>query len=82
MSFPLLLKQPESDLEKMQRFGYGAGVEPQLHAVFEKRFGFPLIELWGMTEIVRTISDYTNDRQGRHSVCLPRRSRVRSNGCR
>ncbi|QIL82026.1 ATP-dependent acyl-CoA ligase [Diaphorobacter sp. HDW4A] len=62
---PLLLKQPESEWEKKHviRFGYGAGVEPQLHAVFEQRFGFPLIELWGMTEVVRTLSDYTADRQ-------------------
>ncbi|QNP50105.1 AMP-binding protein [Diaphorobacter aerolatus] len=62
---PLLLKQPASPWETQHvvRFGYGAGVEPQLHAVFEQRFGFPLIELWGMTEVVRTISDYTSDRQ-------------------
>ncbi|MPM12469.1 Crotonobetaine/carnitine--CoA ligase [bioreactor metagenome] len=61
----LLLKQPPSPWEKQHviRFGYGAGVEPQLHAVFEERFGFPLIELWGMTEVVRTISDYTTERQ-------------------
>ena len=62
---PLLLKQPPSDWEKQHcvRFGYGAGVEPQLHAAFEQRFGFPLIELWGMTEVVRTISDHGDDRQ-------------------
>jgi len=62
---PLLLKQPESGWEKQHRvrFGYGAGVEPQLHAAFEERFGFPLIELWGMTEVVRTIADYSERRQ-------------------
>ena len=62
---PLLLKQPESEWEKKHcvRFGYGAGVEPQLHAAFEQRFGFPLIELWGMTEVVRTISDHGENRQ-------------------
>ncbi|MEG0921151.1 MAG: AMP-binding protein [Comamonas sp.] len=62
---PLLLKQPESEWEKKHcvRFGYGAGVEPQLHATFEQRFGFPLIELWGMTEIVRTLSDHMENRQ-------------------
>ncbi len=32
------------------RFCVGAGVEPELHEPFEKRFGVPLIELWGMTE--------------------------------
>lgn len=56
---PLLLKQPESEQDRKHcvRFGYGAGVEPQLHSTFEKRFGFPLIELWGMTEMVRTLTD-------------------------
>jgi acyl-CoA synthetase (AMP-forming)/AMP-acid ligase II len=32
------------------KFCVGAGVEPELHEPFEKRFGVPLIELWGMTE--------------------------------
>ena len=32
------------------RFGFGAGVDPGLHAAFEDRFGFPLIEAWAMTE--------------------------------
>lgn len=32
------------------RFGFGAGVSPRLHAPFESRFGFPLIEAWAMTE--------------------------------
>lgn len=56
---PLLLKQPESeqDREHQVRFGYGAGVEPQLHRVFEERFNLPLVELWGMTEMVRTLTD-------------------------
>ncbi len=48
----MLLKLPESADEKRHgvRFGMGAGVEPELHGPFEQRFGFPLIELWGMTE--------------------------------
>lgn len=45
------------------RFGYGAGVEPQLHAVFEARYGFPLLELWGMTERVRPLCDNRAPRQ-------------------
>ncbi len=55
---PLLLKQPVSELETQHqvRFGHGAGVEPQLHEAFEKRFGFPLVELWGMTEVVRVFT--------------------------
>ena len=62
---PMLLAQPASPLERAHsvRFGYGAGVEPQLHAVFEERFGLPLVELWGMTEIVRVISDHHAPRQ-------------------
>ncbi|MEO1677197.1 MAG: AMP-binding protein [Pseudomonadota bacterium] len=32
------------------RFGFGAGVDPALHAPFEARFGFPLVEAWAMTE--------------------------------
>nr|WP_231378443.1 AMP-binding protein [Bordetella sp. FB-8] len=32
------------------RFGFGAGVERSLHAAFEERFGFALIEAWAMTE--------------------------------
>ena len=55
---PLLLKQDPSEYEKKHqiRFAHGAGVEPQLHAEFEERFGFPLVELWGMTEIVRVFT--------------------------
>jgi acyl-CoA synthetase (AMP-forming)/AMP-acid ligase II len=32
------------------RFGFGAGVSYRLHAPFEERFGFPLLEAWAMTE--------------------------------
>jgi crotonobetaine/carnitine-CoA ligase len=45
------------------RFGIGAGVEPELHEVFEKRFGFPLIEVWGMTETGRIYADAFEPRQ-------------------
>jgi acyl-CoA synthetase (AMP-forming)/AMP-acid ligase II len=56
---PLLLGQPESpqDRDHKVRFGIGAGVEPTLHAAFEERFGFPLVEVWGMTECVRILID-------------------------
>jgi acyl-CoA synthetase (AMP-forming)/AMP-acid ligase II len=62
---PLLLGQPAGDDERRHgvRFGLGAGIEPQLHAPFEQRFGFPLIELWGMTEMVRALSDNFAPRQ-------------------
>jgi acyl-CoA synthetase (AMP-forming)/AMP-acid ligase II len=52
---PMLLNQPVTDVEKQHcvRFGIGAGVEPELHGVFENRYGFPLLEVWGMTETGR-----------------------------
>ena len=52
---PMLLNQPVTAEERAHgvKFGVGAGVEPQLHEAFEKRFGFPLIEAWGMTETGR-----------------------------
>lgn len=49
----ILLALPESDLDDFSgqlRFGFGAGVNPAHHERFEKRFGFPLIEAWAMTE--------------------------------
>ena len=39
-----------SDREHSVRFGFGAGVDPKLHASFEERFGFLLVEAWAMTE--------------------------------
>jgi acyl-CoA synthetase (AMP-forming)/AMP-acid ligase II len=62
---PLLLNQPPSpdDRRHRVRFGFGAGVEPQLHGAFEERFGFPLIEVWGMTETGRTYADCHEPRQ-------------------
>jgi acyl-coenzyme A synthetase/AMP-(fatty) acid ligase len=40
-----------------------AGIEPQLHAAFEVRFGFPMVEVWGMTEMVRALADNFEPRQ-------------------
>jgi crotonobetaine/carnitine-CoA ligase len=62
---PLLLNQPASaeDRSHRVRFGLGAGVEPELHEVFEKRFGFPLVEVWGMTETGRIFADDVEPRQ-------------------
>jgi acyl-CoA synthetase (AMP-forming)/AMP-acid ligase II len=56
---PMLLNQPPSPADRQHkvRFGIGAGIEPQLHAVFEQRFGFPMIEVWGMTETGRITAD-------------------------
>jgi acyl-coenzyme A synthetase/AMP-(fatty) acid ligase len=47
----LLGAAPDSrDQAHSVRFGFGAGVSPKLHATFEERFGFPLLEAWAMTE--------------------------------
>ena len=56
---PLLMNQPATPEERQHqvRFGMGAGVDPELHAPFEARFGFPLIEVWGMTETGRILAD-------------------------
>jgi acyl-CoA synthetase (AMP-forming)/AMP-acid ligase II len=56
---PLLLNQEPVPEERAHRVkaGFGAGVEPQLHEPFERRFGFPLVEVWGMTETGRIFSD-------------------------
>jgi acyl-CoA synthetase (AMP-forming)/AMP-acid ligase II len=49
---PMLMMAPDSLTDQMHqlRFGFGAGVDRSLHARFEQRFGFPLIEAWAMTE--------------------------------
>lgn len=49
---PMLIGAPQSpaDRDHDVRFGFGAGVPPQLHGPFEARFGFPLVEAWAMTE--------------------------------
>jgi acyl-CoA synthetase (AMP-forming)/AMP-acid ligase II len=49
----ILLNMPAQDGDNFTgqiKFGFGAGVNPAHHALFEERFGFPLIESWGMTE--------------------------------
>ena len=62
---PLLMNQPEVPEERAHRvrFGLGAGVDPEIHAAFEARFGFPLIEVWGMTETGRIYADCHEPRQ-------------------
>lgn len=49
---PMLMSAPPApeDREHTVRFGFGAGVDRTLHAPFEARFGFPLLEAWAMTE--------------------------------
>lgn len=61
----LLLARPVEDIEKQHnvRAGIGAGVDPKHHAAFEERFGFPLLELWGMTEVGAGFLDSHEPRQ-------------------
>ncbi|QDL92676.1 ATP-dependent acyl-CoA ligase [Paroceanicella profunda] len=49
----ILMGLPENpaDAEHGARFGFGAGIDPTLHAPFQERFGVPLIEGWAMTEV-------------------------------
>lgn len=48
----MLMKAAASDEDTAHqvRFGFGAGVDRSLHAPFEQRFGFPLLEAWAMSE--------------------------------
>jgi acyl-CoA synthetase (AMP-forming)/AMP-acid ligase II len=48
----VLLKLDEEGAERAHclKFGFGSGVDARHHEVFERRFGFPLIEGWAMTE--------------------------------
>lgn len=55
---PVLMAAPKSahDIKSELRFGLGAGIDPALHAAFEKRFGVPMVEVWGMTETGRFLA--------------------------
>lgn len=48
----MLLSAPAgaTDRDHAVRFGFGAGVDPANHRIFEERFGFALLEAWAMTE--------------------------------
>ena len=62
---PILFKQAPVPEEKQHRvkFGLGASVDPTLHGAFEERFGFPMVEVWGMTETGRILADHLEPRQ-------------------
>ena len=53
----------EHDQDHKVKFAFGAGLEPVLHEAFEQRFGFPLLEGWGMTEFCRLLLDSHEPRQ-------------------
>ena len=54
---PVIMNEPPGpqDRDHKVKFGFGAGLEPSIHGDFEDRFGFPLIEGWGMTEMCRIL---------------------------
>jgi acyl-CoA synthetase (AMP-forming)/AMP-acid ligase II len=61
----VLLKLPSCPEERAHqvRFALCAGVEPSQHEAFEKRFGFPIIEMWAMSETGRLLTDNVEPRQ-------------------
>ncbi len=60
----ILLKLPETKQERAHRvkFVLCAGCEPNLHEQFERRYGFPLVEMWAMTETGRMTTDHVEPR--------------------
>jgi acyl-CoA synthetase (AMP-forming)/AMP-acid ligase II len=46
----ILMNLSENPGKHRVKFGYGANANPEDHAAFEARFGFPLVEAWAMTE--------------------------------
>ncbi|KIC38990.1 AMP-binding protein [Ruegeria sp. ANG-R] len=47
----LMVAEPsDANRDHNVRFGFGAGVDKKLHAPFEERYGFPLVEAWACTE--------------------------------
>ncbi|SEP12682.1 crotonobetaine/carnitine-CoA ligase [Salinihabitans flavidus] len=62
---PALMKRDPDEWERRHtlEWALGAGVEPTLHRPFEDRFGLPLIEVWGMTEMCRILTDNEEPRR-------------------
>ncbi len=60
----LLLKLDPVPEERRHRvrFGLCAGIEPAHHAVFEERYGFPVVEMWAMSETGRMMTDHEEPR--------------------
>ncbi len=60
----ILLKLPEVAQERAHqvKFALCAGCEPSLHEKFEQRYGFPLVEMWAMTETGRMTTDHIEPR--------------------
>ncbi|WP_313330325.1 AMP-binding protein [Sphingobium yanoikuyae] len=60
----LLLKLPKGPQDRghQVRFGFCAGIEPSHHEPFETRFGFPVVEMWSMSEAGRFLTDNVEPR--------------------
>lgn len=61
----ILLKLQPCPEERAHRvkFALCAGVDPSQHEAFEKRFGFPVVEMWAMSETGRMLADHLEPRQ-------------------
>jgi acyl-CoA synthetase (AMP-forming)/AMP-acid ligase II len=61
----ILLKLPVCAEERAQqvRFALCAGIEPSHHEPFERRFGFPVVEMWAMSETGRFLTDNLEPRR-------------------
>ncbi len=61
---PALFKQEPVAWEGQHkiRFALGAGCDPSLHPAAEQRFGFPFVEVWGMTETGRFLANHFEPR--------------------
>ncbi|MBV9248239.1 MAG: AMP-binding protein [Acetobacteraceae bacterium] len=55
----VLLKMTPCPEERQHqvRFAFGAGIDASQHAECERRFGFPFVEFWAMSETGRFITD-------------------------
>jgi crotonobetaine/carnitine-CoA ligase len=60
----ILMKLPSVPREREHtvRFALCAGVEPSHHAAFEARYGFPIVEMWAMSETGRIIAAHEEPR--------------------
>ena len=68
----LALEEAAEERAHCVRFGFGAGMEGSLHAQFESRFGFPHVEVWGMTEVGRwTVNDHEPRHVGSRAIGRP-----------
>lgn len=65
----------DDDFSHQISFGFGAGVDPKHQLNFEKRFGFPLVEAWAMTETGAggwTSNEKEPRHPGKRCIGLPR----------